>query len=276
MIVPTRDLALAARPGFAADVRACHDRLVAPLAALPALDLDPALIRCEIARPGTALKAEVDLLIDYSYSVRYQESLVPLAHLIPETAPANIVLAAIQPFACGDVVVGTCRAAWDDLEALDLFEVPPPGRWPHELLGQPFGELGKFAVHPVVDALIRAGQASLAAAGDAYRVALWHRLTEAYTSLLLGRGRAFVYEVAPPRMQRFLERSGCRPIRVDQARPSTSAATRELRRRWSRYFQPNGPPDLQPHLYYRALEARSAPGSDPGRAAEVALASDQS
>jgi hypothetical protein len=253
VIVPREELDLDARPGTPDDLRACHDQLVAPLEALDEVTFDPRLLQAQIARPGTPLKREVDRLIDYGYGVRYQESLVPLSHAIPESAPANVALAVTQPFGGRDMVVGTCRAAWADLEALDLFEVPVPGRWPHELLGQTFGELGKFAVHPVVDALVHARRPSLRVLGDAYRVAVWHRLTAAYTRLLIEQDRFFVYEVASPRMLRFLHHAGCCPVLVEQARPSASEAAACLRSTWWRYWRPDDGPEQRPHLFYRAL-----------------------
>jgi hypothetical protein len=253
VIVPRQELDLDVRPGTPADLRACHDQLVAPLEALDDVAFDAALLRVQVARPGTPVKREVDLLIDYGYGVRYQESLVPLAHSIPESAPANFVLAVTQPFGDRDLVVGTCRAAWADLEALELFDVPAPARWPHELVGSPFGELGKFAVHPVVDALVHARRPSLGVLGEVYRVAVWHQLTAAYTRLLVERDRFFVYEVASPRMLRFLQHAGCCPLRVDQARPAASEAATRLRRTWWRYWRPDNGQEQRPHLFYRAL-----------------------
>jgi hypothetical protein len=258
LIVPVRDLSLAARPGTSADLAARHDELVAPLTALAALDFDPALLDCRVAEPGTPVKREVDRIVDYAYSVRYQDRLVSLAHHIPESAPANRVLAVTQRFDCGDVVVGTCRVAWDDLEVFDLFEVPPPDRWPHELLEQRFGEVGRLALHPIVDALVRAPDPALSAGGDGYRVAVWRCLHDLYASMLAGQGRVFAYHIESARAQRFVQHAGFPATRVDQARPSTSEAAREFRRRWWRYFQPDAEPDRQPHLYYRSVMAAPA------------------
>ena len=76
------------------------------------------------------------------------------------------MLAVTQRFECGDVVIGTCRVAWDDLEVFDLFEVPPPGRWPHELLAEGFGD--QFAALHQLDGLAEVLRQRL----DAHRAAL--------------------------------------------------------------------------------------------------------
>lgn len=248
-----RELRRDARPDVPADLRALRDELMAPVASLRPVVLDAAGLRCAAAPSGTAARRVVDQMVDYGYALRYRDPVTNAPNEIPEMAPANVVLAALQRFGGREIVVGTIRVRWGDLEVFELFEMPAATVWPHQALGEDCGEIARFAVHPVVDAAAYAPEPGLRAHGRSYRLAVWNALGDAFERMLLERGRRVVYHIASPRVETFLEDAGYRSARVETARPSGAEAGLRLRRRWWRYFHPDEPDELQPHLFYRLL-----------------------
>jgi hypothetical protein len=235
------------------DLRAIHDELMAPVASLHPRMLDAARLRCVAVQPGSVERRVADRIIDYGYALRYRDAMTNGPDEIPEIGWSNVVLAAVQRLDGRDLVVGTIRVRWEDVEVFELFELPARAVWPHEALGVGCGELARFAVHPLVDTAAYASEPGLRAHGRTYRLAIWNALADVFERVLLERGRRLIYHMASPRVETFLEDAGYRSTRVETARPSGSGSALELRQRWWRYFHPDAPDERRPHVFYRLL-----------------------
>jgi hypothetical protein len=253
LIVSVSDLLRRAGPEDSARILARRDALMSPFASHDAVIFDQSILRGEIAPPGSDLQWVAERVVEYSYAVHFQGALVDVPYHAPATAPTTRVLAAVQRFDGRDILVGTIRVAWNDrLEVFELFDVAAPALWPHVALGQPFGELHKMAMHPIVDALANAAEPEVRAHGRRYRVAVWNTLRGLFEKLLVERGRFHVYYIASERVRRFLVGADYVATRLDTALPARTESSRRLREEWRRYFRPDEPAELQPHVFYRS------------------------
>jgi hypothetical protein len=253
LIVQLPDLLRQAVPDGPASLLRRREKLMAPFAALDVVALEPTLLRSEVAPPASGLLRVAEQVVEYSYAVHFQGALTDVPYHTQATVPGTRVLTAVQAFGDRDLVVGTVRVTWvDELEVFDLFDVAEPERWPHESLGRSFGEFGKVAMHPVVDALARHAEPELREHGRRYRVAVWNVLRRGFERVLVEQGRFSVYHIASERVRRFFASAGYVATRLDVARPSGSDAARRLRREWRQYFRPDDPVELQPHVFYRS------------------------
>lgn len=245
------DVAGQADSGPPSALLARRGHLMAPFASLDPLAFDTAHLRAEIATPVGYRHRMAERIVEDSYTAHYQSVLVEVPYYTPATSPTTHVLVAVQRCEGREVVVGTVRCTWEEhLEVFDLFEVPPPAVWPHEALGQRFGELHKLALHPVVDGLVTARDPRVRAHGLRYRIAVWNVLRDLWERALGEQGCQQVYYIASRHVRRFCASAGYHSTRLDVAVPARSDAARALRREWWRYFRPDDPVERQPHVYY--------------------------
>jgi hypothetical protein len=253
LILQPPDLLRQAVPDGPPSLLRRREELMAPFASSDAVAFDPALLRSEVAPPASGLLRVAERVVEYSYAVHFQGTLTDVPYHTQATVPATRILAAVQPFGTRDLVVGTVRVTWiDELEVFDLFDVAAPERWPHEALGHAFGEFGKVAMHPVVDAFARHAEPELRENGRRYRAAVWNVLRRGFERVLVEQGRLSVYYIASERVRRFFASAGYVATRLDAAQPSASDAARRLRWEWRQYFRPDDPVELQPHVFYRS------------------------
>lgn len=249
--MPVSDLLRQVNEDAPEGLLALRDALMVPVASMDPGAFDPAMLRGEVALPGDMV-VMAEQVVQYSYALHFQAGgVVEVPYHTPATSPTTRVLAAVQRVGGRDIVMGTIRADWGEhLEVFDLFEVPPPARWPHEELGQPFGELHKMAWHPAVEALTTADDPDVRSAGRAYRVAAWDALRRTFERVLSEHGRTHVYYLTNERVRRFFTGAGYHATRLDTALPARSAWAQRLRQEWHRYFLPDEPVELQPHVFY--------------------------
>jgi hypothetical protein len=253
VIVQLSDLLEQAIPDGSTTLLWRREELMAPFGSLDRVAFDRTLLRSEVAPPATGLMRVAELVVNYSYAIHFQGTPSDIPYHTPATAPATRVIVAVQPFGGTDLVVGTVRVIWiDQLEVFDLFDISAPARWPHEALGRQFGEFGRVAMHPVVDAVARHSDPELRDHGRRYRAAIWDVLRAGFERVLVEQGRLFAYHIASERSRRFFASAGYVATRLDVARPSRSEAARRTRREWPQYFRPDDPVELQPRVYYRS------------------------
>jgi hypothetical protein len=237
-----------------------HNELFACFADTENIELDSGKVRGELVLAGSPQKKMVDLMLNSGYTSRYQDqqTLLDIAHLVLDNYPASATLAAVQDFGDGCIVLGTLRVAWNNLEVFQLYEIPGTGCWPHETFSQPFGEAGKLSMHPLLDLLSSSSQPELSACGSHYKEMVYRKAMEPAMAILQEKGINFFYYVAPPNVQRFLERAGPPFTRVEEVVLRTSPVLQPWLDQMHLYFKPSDPPEKQPHVYFSPVLSPSA------------------
>jgi hypothetical protein len=237
-----------------------YNELLVHFAHMQYIELDPGKVRGEVALPGSWQKNMVGQILNCGYSSRYRDKNTPLdiANYVVESSPASSTLVAVQDFDGCSIVLGTLRVAWDDLEIFRLFETSKHSNWPHQATSQRFGEAGRLCMHPLLDLLSSSSSPELRDYGKTYKEVAYTKAMEPAMTLLKEKQIDFFYYVAPPKVQRFLERAGPPFTRVEGVVPRMSSSVQALHEELNLYFKPSDPPENQPQVYYSPVLVPSA------------------
>lgn len=244
-----------------------HDELVAPFVRGATLGIDAGTMRTRVAAAGSAEAAAALHMLTYGYCAHYftgvGEPQLPAESSNPQFQHYTLVVTCAGRQS--PVVLATLQAVvGETVPALSLFAPPPEGTLPHcagangSASNALIGELRRFSVNPILDAIPLPSDDPLKAMLRGYRSLIYQTLYELSLRIFYVLNIHFVYGVATPEIYRFFTRSGMAMRPLAGMRLADNDEVRTLQRDFANYWRPHATREQQPALYRIHLPANGA------------------
>jgi hypothetical protein len=209
-------------------------------------------IKIERVFPGTKKHEIASDIVNYSYNSMYgaDGKIIDIARDNLNKLYTTITLVATQQFDHRSAVLGSLRFTYgNNLDVFKLFEMENGKSWPHEQSNSKKkpGEVGKFSFNPVLsESDLRYSSEERAN----FRRVLARDLYENGMRQLQKAGVGVPYVIFSKHVSRFAESIGVSPcLKVEGAKLKGSEDAREIKKIFSRYWNPDKDIKYQPALY---------------------------
>ncbi len=223
---------------------------------------DSTSLRVEVAQPSSLEREMAADLVNYAYNLRYGISggnIEDLAHDEFDQYDNTHTIVAKGKINDESVILGTLRVVCDgregslkpeeQLEVFKLFDMEEGGVWPHQASGTIPGELSRFSLHPIFDAIASDPDMSIAMHSKVYKRTVLRELWPKAIDIMKKEGVGTPYFILTPKIHSFVVSAGIPPIEVAGSIPSPSDYSQSIRNRFSPYWQPEVGLDEQPAVY---------------------------
>lgn len=217
------------------------------------------------ASQDSEIVAQAAEVVDYAYNTRYHHNsgeVVTLSSDRYAALPTTRTIAAVHYIDGQAVVLGTFRTITGaDLDVFELFEMREGYEWPHLINGQSLasGELGRFSLSPVFDALRVNGTEGISKIDiNKMRKTILQRMWKVGIGQMRNDGVEVPYFILAPEVKEFVVGSGIIPVIVEGEKLNQSEYARGIRQAFPEYWRPEGLPEVQPQVYIAPWDIVSA------------------
>ena len=235
-------------------------KLMSPFDSLTEMALDLNTIRTIAVPSKNPLREVAADIVNYGYNLRYNGTEGGMTDIVNDEfdhLPTSQTFVAIGTYSDTPFALGTFRIITGlNLDVLQLFEMEEGQMWPHQReLVEP-AEIGRFAIHPLLDSgLISNINPHLA------KLVIQRKLWEHGMEILKQKKVELAYLILTMHILEFVKSSGIHPEKLEVTLPGKSEYSERLREKWPKYWKPDAPTDEQPSLYVapKVLQPMSDP-----------------
>jgi hypothetical protein len=186
-------------------------------------------------------------MLNYGYCSHYFTGhgvpALPIEPITPHFRAYTLV--ATYPFGEMPLVLGTLQATvGHTVPALKLYEPARERTLPHFAFGShngiaaPIGEIRRFSVNPILEAIPVASDNELKVRLKHYRTLICNKLYEVAVQIFRALHAHFVYLIASPQTRRFFTRSGVTMRPLEGMSLTESDEVRMIQQEFARYWRP--------------------------------------
>jgi len=233
------------------DLSLLKDKLLFPLRD-KVFSVDPAKIAIKRVFQGTKEYKDAIDIVNYSYNSFYGNNgeVVDVARDSLDGLNTTINLAATQEFNGQSIVLTTLRFVHgSNLDVFELFEMEGEKKWPHEqgISNKKPGEIGKFSFHPIFE---KKNPKYFSEEKTNIKKVITRNLYENGMKQMKEAGVEIPYSIFTKHVLNFIESTGISPfLKVENAKQKQSESTDLVRKKFSKYWNPDKIGEYQPELF---------------------------